>query len=62
MLIGIVHHGNEHIEEDHQGDDIIGTKHGGTHKFGELVVSLDIGHIQINQPKNGPKQRLQGLK
>ncbi len=26
------------------------------HKFGELVVSLDIGHIQIDQPKNGPKQ------
>ncbi len=25
MLIGIIHHGNEHIEEDHQGDDIIGT-------------------------------------
>lgn len=62
MLIRIVHHGNEHIEEDHQGDDVIGPKHCGTHKFGELVVSFDICHIQTDQPKNWPKQRLQGLK
>lgn len=62
MLIGIVHHGNEHVEENHQGDDVIGAKHGGAHKFSELVVSFDISHVQTNQPKNGPKQRLQGLK
>lgn len=62
MLIRIVHHGNEHIEKNHQGDDIIGTKHGGTHKFCELVIGLNVGHIQADQPKNRPEQRLQGLK
>lgn len=62
MLIRIVHHGNQHIKKNHQWDDVISTKHGGTHKFSELVIGLHIGHIQADQPENRPEQRLQGLK
>lgn len=62
MLIRVVHHGDEHIEEHHQGDDVIRAEHRGTHKLCELVVSLDVGHVQANQAEYGPEQRLQCFK
>jgi len=52
MLVGIIHHSNKHIEKHHQRDYVVGPKHCGAHKFCELVVSLDISHIQTDQSKN----------
>lgn len=59
MLIRVVHHGDEHIEEHHQGDDVISAKHRGSYKLGELVVGLNVGHVQTDQTEYGPEQRLQ---
>lgn len=59
VLIRVVHHGDEHIEEHHQGDDVISAKHRGSYKLGELVVGLNVGHVQTDQTEYGPEQRLQ---
>lgn len=58
MLIRVVHHGDEHIEEHHQGDDVIRAEHCGAYKLRELVVGLDVGDVQIDQAEYGPEQRL----
>lgn len=62
MLIGIVHHGNQHVEKHNQGNNVIGSKHGGSNKFSELVFWVNVGHIQTNEAKYGPEQRLEGFK
>ena len=62
VLIGVVHHGDEHVEENHQRDDVVGAKHGGSHKLCELVVRLNVGDVQTDQAEYGPEQRLQSLK
>lgn len=62
VLVGVVHHGYEHVEEHHQRNDVVGPEHVGTNKFSELVVSIHIGHIQADQTKDRPEKRLQGLK
>lgn len=62
VLVGVVHHSYEHVEEDHQWNDVVGPEHVGTDKFSELVVSIHIGHIQADQTKDRPEKRLQGLK
>lgn len=59
VLIWVVHHGDEHIEEHHQGDDVIRAEHCGSYKLGELVVGLHVGHVQTDQAEYGPEQRLQ---
>lgn len=62
MLVGVVHHSDEHVEQNHHGYDTIGAKHGGTHKVSELVARFHIGHIDTDEPEYGPEQRLQRLK
>lgn len=61
MLIGVVHHGYEHVEQHHQGDDVVGAKHCGADKLRELMLCVHVGHIQADQTEDGPKERLQGL-
>lgn len=62
VLVGVVHHGYEHVEEHHQWDDVVGAEHGGTDKLSELMVCIHVGHIQADQTKDWPEERLQGLK
>ena len=62
MLVGVVHHGNKHVQKHHQRDDVVSSKHGRSDKLSELVVWLDIGDIQANQAEHRPEQGLQRLK
>ena len=62
VLVGVVHHGDEHVEQHHQGDDVVRPEHGGAHELGELVIGLDVGDVQVDQAEHGPEQRLQCLK
>lgn len=62
VLVGVVHHGDQHVEEDHQWDDIVGAEHGGANKFSELVVCVHVGDVETDESEDGPEQRLQGLK
>lgn len=62
MLIRVVHHSDEHIQEHHKGDDVIRAEHRGAYKLCELVVSLHVGHVQTDQAEYGPEQRLQRFK
>lgn len=62
VLIGVVHHSYEHVEEHHQWDDVVSAEHCGTNKLRELVVCIHVGHIQADQTKDRPEERLQGLK
>lgn len=62
MLVGVVHHGYEHVEEHHQGNDVVCAKHGGTNKFSKLVVWIYIGHIEVDESEDRPEKGLQGLK
>ena len=55
MLIRVVHHGDEHVQEDHQGDYVVCAEHCGAHKLREGVVGFDIGHVQVDEPKYGPE-------
>ena len=52
MLVGVVHHGDEHVEEHHQRNDVVGAEHGGADELGELVVRIHVGHIQADQAKD----------
>lgn len=62
MLIRVVHHGDEHVEKHHQGDDVIRAKHCGSYEFCELVVRFNVGHVQTDETEDGPEQRLQCFK
>ena len=62
VLIGVVHHGDEHVQEHHQWNDVVGSEHGGAHKLGELVVGVHVGDVEADQAEDRPEERLQGLK
>lgn len=56
MLIGVVHHGNQHVEKHYQRNNVVGSKHGGSNKFCKLVIWVNVGHIQTDEAKYGPEQ------
>lgn len=56
MLIGVVHHGNQHVEKHYQRNYVIGSKHGGSNKLCKLVIWVNVGHIQTDEAKYGPEQ------
>lgn len=62
VLVWVVHHSDEHIEEHHQGDDIVSPKHGGTNKLSKMVVWIHVSDIEVDQTKNRPEKRLKSLK
>lgn len=62
VLVGVVHHGDEHVEQHHQRDDVVSAEHGGAHELRKLVVGVHVGHVQVDQTEDGPEQRLQRLK
>lgn len=60
-LIGVVHHGYEHVQQHDERDDVVGTKHSGPNKLCELMSGFHIGDIEIQQTKHRPEERLEGL-
>lgn len=46
-LVGVVHHGDEHVEQNHQRDDIVRAEHGRPNKLCKLVPGLDVGDVQV---------------
>lgn len=60
-LVGVVHHGDEHVEQNNQRDDIVRPKHGRPDELGELVPGLHVGDVQVQQPEYRPEQRLESL-
>jgi len=60
-LVGVVHHGYEHVQQHNKGDDVVGPKHSGPNKFCELMSGFHVGDIEIQQTKHRPEERLEGL-
>ena len=54
----MVHHGNEEVEKDNDVDDREGPEHEEAEEPGELFDAGQLKVVQIDQPKNGPKQSL----
>lgn len=61
-LVRIIHHSYQHVEENNQRDDVVRPEHGGADELRELMLSLNVGHVQIDEPEYGPKQGLECLK
>ena len=60
-LVGVVHHGDEHVEQNHQRDDVVRPEHGRPDELRELVPGLHVGDVEVQQPEYGPEQRLESL-
>ena len=59
--VGIGHHGDEKVEEDHNVDDGERTEH---HHAPEASITLDAAHLedgQVHETETGPEQRLRRL-
>lgn len=61
-MVGVTHHCNEQIEENHQCYPTVGAKHQLADKLSEYVTFLQLGIIQIDQAVYRPVQGLQDLK
>lgn len=46
-LVGVVHHCDKHVEQNHQRYDIVRAKHGRPNVLCKLVPGLDVGDIQV---------------
>ena len=57
-MIGIGHHGYEHIEEDDEADRRVSPEHSHAQKLGVVMILLEAEVIQVDQTVNRPKQRL----
>lgn len=62
VLVGVVHHGYEHVEEHHEWDNVVSPKHRGTDKLCKLMVCIHVGHVQTDQAKDWPEERLKSFK
>lgn len=60
-LVGVVHHGYEHVQQHNKGDDVVGPKHSGPNKFCELMSGFHVGDIEIQQTEHRPEEWLEGL-
>ena len=60
-LVGVVHHGYEHVQQHDKRDDVVGSKHSGSNEFCELMSGFHIGDIEIQQTEHRPEERLEGL-
>ena len=57
-LVGVVHHGDEQIEQDNDVDDGEGAKHDEAPEPGELLDPGELKVVQVNQAKGRPEQGL----
>lgn len=55
-LVGVVHHGYEHVQQHNKRDDVVGSKHSGPNKFCELMSGFHVGDVEIQQPKHRPEE------
>ena len=57
-MIGVIHHGDQEIEEDDDVDDGEAAEHDQTPEPGELLDACQLKVVQIYQTKGGPEQSL----
>ena len=57
-LVGVVHHGDEEIEQDDDVDDGEGAEHDEAPEPCELLDPGQLEVVQVDQAKGGPKQGL----
>ena len=57
-LVGVVHHGDEEIEQDDDVDDGEGAEHDEAPEPRELLDPGQLEVVQVYQAKGGPKQGL----
>ncbi len=60
-LVGVVHHGDEQVEEDDYVDDGEGAEHEEAEVAGELLDAGQLKVVQVYQAEAGPEQRLRRL-
>lgn len=60
-LVGVVHHGYEHVQQHNKGDDVVGPEHCGPNKFCELMSGFHVGDVEIQQTEHRPEEWLEGL-
>lgn len=60
-LVRVVHHGDQHVEQDHQRDHVVRPEHRRPDELCELVPSLHVGHVEVQQAEDGPEEGLQSL-
>ena len=57
-LVGVIHHGDEKIEQDDDVDDREASEHDETPEPGELFYSSQLKVVQVYQTKSCPEQSL----
>ena len=57
LLVGQVHHGDEHVEEDDDGNDVVDHIHDHGDVFGEGVVLVHRHGRQVHDAHHRPEQR-----
>ena len=62
VLVGVAEHGNEHVEQDDNGDEAVGAKHELAHKLREVMLLLQLKVFDVHEAVDGKVQRLQDLK
>lgn len=55
-LVGVVHHGYEHVQQHDERDDIVGSKHSGSNEFCELMSGFHVGDVEIQQTEHRPEE------
>ncbi len=60
-LVGVVHHGDEEVEEDDDVDDGEGAEHEEAGEARELLDAGQLEVVQVDQAEDGPEQGLGGL-
>ena len=62
VLVGVAEHGNEHVEQDYDGDEAVGAEHELAHELREVVLLLQLKVFDVHEAVDGKVQRLQYLK
>ncbi|GFY20755.1 hypothetical protein TNCV_1119891 [Trichonephila clavipes] len=57
-LVGVVHHGDEQVEQHHHVDDAVGSEHEQTPEAGIGLNARQFEAVQVDEPEARPEQRL----
>ena len=58
VLVGVAEHGNEHIQEDDNGDETVRPKHELAHELCEVVLRLQLEVFDVHEAVDGKVQSL----
>ena len=58
QLVGVVHHGDEEVEQDDDVDDGEGAEHDEAPEPRELLDARQLKVVEVDEAKRGPKQGL----